>query len=160
MTDAAVGNFLGTDYDAFLFATIGEDSNGMMLSVVSALVRLDIDPWQEAADLARLPVDAAVKRLAGRITALPDQEQAHRDSPTIAARVIALLPRGRISAPRSLRAATAPQLKPHILWLGLVVVLAVIVFGQLFLGSASTPTDRGTHQIVPDKAPPRSGYAP
>ena len=160
MTDAAAGNFLGTEYDAFLFAAIGEDRNGMMLSVVSALVRLDIDPWQEAADLARLPVDAAVKRFAGRITALPDQAQAHRDSPTIAARVIALLPRGRIPLTNSLRAATTPRLKPQALWLGLVVILAIVVFGQLVLGTGSAPTDRTTHQVVPDKGIPRSGYAP
>jgi hypothetical protein len=40
---------LGPEFENFLFAPIGEDSNGMVLSVLSALARLDIDPWQEAA---------------------------------------------------------------------------------------------------------------
>ena len=31
----------------------------MLLSVLSALARLDIDPWREAADLARMPKTAA-----------------------------------------------------------------------------------------------------
>ena len=50
---ASVAN-LGSEFDAFLFAPIGEEKNGMLLSVVSALARLNIDPWQEAANLATL----------------------------------------------------------------------------------------------------------
>jgi hypothetical protein len=42
----------GSDFDAFLFAPVGEERNGMLLSVLSALARLDVDPWQEAARLA------------------------------------------------------------------------------------------------------------
>jgi hypothetical protein len=37
-----------SEFGAFLFASIGEESNGMALSVISALARLGIDPWQEA----------------------------------------------------------------------------------------------------------------
>jgi hypothetical protein len=35
-----------------------------MLNVLSALARLDIDPWQEAAKLARMTRDKAVCRMA------------------------------------------------------------------------------------------------
>ena len=35
---------LGSGFDAFLFAVIGEDRNGMALSVVSMLARMDLDP--------------------------------------------------------------------------------------------------------------------
>jgi hypothetical protein len=62
---------LGSEFDNFLFAPIGEDKNGMLLSVVSALARLDVDPWQEAGELARLPPESAIARLASRISALP-----------------------------------------------------------------------------------------
>ena len=34
----------------------------MLLSVLSALARLDIDPWQEAAQLAGLPGETATRR--------------------------------------------------------------------------------------------------
>lgn len=44
---------LGSEFDAFLFAAIGEDRNGMPLSVVSFLARMDLDPWYEASSLAR-----------------------------------------------------------------------------------------------------------
>ena len=36
-------------YNDFLFATVCEEANGMQLSVLSALARLNLDPWEEAA---------------------------------------------------------------------------------------------------------------
>jgi hypothetical protein len=82
----------GCEFDAFLFAPVGDDKSGMLLSVLSALARLDVDPWQEAADLARLPGGAATERLTSLIAALPDQLASQPDPETIAARLIALLP--------------------------------------------------------------------
>jgi hypothetical protein len=84
---------LGSKFDAFLFAPMGEDRNGMLLSVLTVLARLDIDPWLEAAELARLPEETATQRLTSFIAALPDAETAHPDPPRIAARLIAPLPR-------------------------------------------------------------------
>ena len=84
---------LGPEFDDFLFAPIGEDGNGMVLSVLSALARLDIDPWQEAANLSGLPGGAATQRLASLIAALPDESSAYPDPATVAARLVALLPR-------------------------------------------------------------------
>jgi hypothetical protein len=55
MAPSASVSHLGSEFDNFLFASIGESRNGMLLSVLSALARLDLDPWQEAAELARLP---------------------------------------------------------------------------------------------------------
>lgn len=83
---------LGSEFDDFLFAPIGENRNGMRLSVLSALARLDVDPWQEAANLALLPGETATERLASLIASLPDGPSAHPDPGTIAARLIALLP--------------------------------------------------------------------
>ena len=93
MTRSASVSLLGSEFDDFLFAPIGEDRNGMLLSVLSALARLDVDPWQEAAKLARLPWETATQSLASLIAALPDGPSAHLDPGTIAARLIALLPR-------------------------------------------------------------------
>ena len=92
MTRAASAPRLGPEFDNFLFAPIGEDRNGMLLSVLSALTRLDVDPWQEAAKLARLPVEAAARRLAGLLAGLPVGATAHPDPGPTAARLIALLP--------------------------------------------------------------------
>ena len=65
----------------------------MLLSVLSALARSDIDPWQEAAELAGLPPATATQRLASLIGGLPDEPSTRRDPGTIAARLVALLPR-------------------------------------------------------------------
>jgi hypothetical protein len=42
-------------FNEFPFASIGKEGNGMSLSVVSALARFEMDPWQEAARLSDLP---------------------------------------------------------------------------------------------------------
>src|SRR5471032_327679 len=82
----------GPEFDAFLFAPVGDDGNGMLLSVLSALARLDVDPWQEAANLARLPRSTATERLTFLIAALPGRPASQPDPEAIAARLIALLP--------------------------------------------------------------------
>jgi hypothetical protein len=104
---AALGSstrsFLGSEFDAFLFAPIGEDGNGTLLSVLSALARLDLDPWQEAAKLARLPGATATERLASLIASLPAGSGAPLDPGVIAIRLIALLPHRILSTAPALR---------------------------------------------------------
>ena len=80
MTGSVWATSLGSEFDDFLFAPIAEESNGMLLSVISALARLDLDPWQEAIKLAGLPGETATKRLASLlIAALPGGPSAHLD---------------------------------------------------------------------------------
>jgi hypothetical protein len=62
-----------TEFDVFLFEPIGEEKNGMLLSVVSALARLDRGPWREAAELTRMPKETAKQRLTSLIEALPNR---------------------------------------------------------------------------------------
>jgi hypothetical protein len=62
MTHSAPASILGSEFDEFLFAPIGKDRNELLLSVLSALARMDVDPWQEASELARLPREAAIQR--------------------------------------------------------------------------------------------------
>ena len=71
MTHAALSPLIGPEFDQFLGASIGEDRNGTGLSVLSALARLDVDPWKEATSLARMPREAAAVRLSELIEALP-----------------------------------------------------------------------------------------
>jgi hypothetical protein len=63
-----------------------------MLSVLSAMARMNLDPWQEAASLAQLPGDAATHRLAALIAAVPGGPSVPAEQQLIAARLIALLP--------------------------------------------------------------------
>jgi hypothetical protein len=64
----------------------------MLLSVLSALARLDLDPWREAAELARMPQQTATQRLTSLIEALPNQPLTRPEPETVSTRLIALLP--------------------------------------------------------------------
>jgi hypothetical protein len=83
---------LGSEFDDFLFAPI-EERNGLPLSVVSLLARMDLDPWQEAASLASLPAEAAAQRLTSLLGLLPSPPMQQPDPRTTAARLVQLLPR-------------------------------------------------------------------
>ncbi|MBB6252079.1 hypothetical protein [Nitrospirillum iridis] len=79
--------------DAFLFAFVGVDGKGVPVTVLSALARLDLDPWQEAASLSRLPWDLAAARLASLILASPTWSFSPDEATQSAFRLAALLPR-------------------------------------------------------------------
>ena len=55
----------------------------MLLSVLSALARLDLDPWREAAELARMPQQTARQRLTFLIEALPNQPPTRPEPETV-----------------------------------------------------------------------------
>jgi hypothetical protein len=92
MTAAAV-TFFRPEFDDFLYAAVGSERNDMPLTVLSALSRLDVDPWKVAADLSQLPKDTAAQRLASLIARLPGGRWAPTDARDIADRLIELLPR-------------------------------------------------------------------
>lgn len=92
MTRLQSAPLLDPQFDDFLFAPIGEEKDGMLLRVVSALARLDLDPWEETANLARLPRQAATERLTEFIVSLPNSPSADLDPGAIAAGLIARLP--------------------------------------------------------------------
>jgi hypothetical protein len=84
---------LGSEFDDFLFALIGEDRNGMPVSVISLLGRMDLDPWQEAASLATVPPENGMQRLASLLRSVPDPSLRQPDPAATATRLVALLPR-------------------------------------------------------------------
>ncbi len=113
-------------FNDFLFASIGTEANGVTLSVVSALARLEIDPWQEAARLAELPREGAAAALDGLIRRLPAGGWEQSEIRTIAARLIDLLPRpdsvARSGEAHAGKRKTARP--PAVMWV-LVVALGV-----------------------------------
>jgi hypothetical protein len=54
---------LRPDLDDFLFAAVGDERNGIPLSMISALTQLGLDPWDEAGRLSALAKQEAVERL-------------------------------------------------------------------------------------------------
>ncbi len=131
MTHAALAPLIGPEFDKFLCAPIGEDRNGTTLSVLSALARLDVDPWQEAASLARMPRQTATERLTALIVALPDEPTADIPAKTIAADLIALLPRARsfnVHSSDSVSEAVGPHRTQVRIALSALAVVIAIVF--------------------------------
>ncbi len=86
-------NPLGSDFDRFLYEQVGADRHGGLLSVISALARLGVDPWEQAAILARLPVDGAVRALAALLARLPAGTGEPVDPIPVATHLVTLLPR-------------------------------------------------------------------
>src|SRR5688572_2345398 len=84
---------LRKDFDEFLFAPVGKDSDGSPVTLLTVLARLGVDPWQEASDLAHLSREPAMQRLASRLEAMPNGPATAADTVTIATRLIALLHR-------------------------------------------------------------------
>ncbi len=86
-------SLLKSEFNDFLFAPIGAEDDEGALTVLSAFSRQDIDPWQKAAQLRRLPRDVAAQNLAAIIAALPGEPRSLGQSQAIADQLIALLPR-------------------------------------------------------------------
>ncbi len=137
----------------------------MLLSVLSAMARLDLDPWQEAATLARLPGEAATARLASLISALPDEPSAHPDPRTIAARLIALLPRpsnlnisSRATQPGAGAATDSRTIKFVILYM---IFMASLIGIQSAIASRHPPAHNdaspASSTVSPQIPPPSSG---
>lgn len=95
-------SLIHSEFNEFLFAPVGEEEHGP-LTVLSALTRLGIDPWREAARLSDLPRAAAAQALAAIIAALPEGDWKMTDSSAIADRLVQRLPT------RGARTATPPQ---------------------------------------------------
>jgi hypothetical protein len=110
----------------------------MLLTVVSALARLGLDPWQEAANFAGMSKETATQRLASMIAAVPDEPSARREPGKIAARLIALLPRGARSSVRS-RVPLDGIGAPANSWIVKYVILVVAVMAIQCLETALLP---------------------
>ena len=101
---------LRTDYDRFLFAPVGEGANGMPLTVISVLARLDVDAWEEAATLAALPAESAAQRLASILAAPPNACVPAEESVAVATRLVALLQRAPAPSARSAQSPPPVQI--------------------------------------------------
>lgn len=80
------------EFDPFLFAPVGEEADGVPLSVLSALSRLDLDPRDEAARLSYLTKEIAADQLASMIARLSDRRWSLSEARRIACRLIERLP--------------------------------------------------------------------
>ena len=129
------------EFDAFLFATVGEEVDGVPLSVLSALSRLDLDPREEAVRLGHLTREAAADQLARMIARLSDRRWSVSEARKIASGLIERLPMASAAAKddRAVR-GTKPLAGFGVssfwiyLALALTMLVGIIAGGALSLG--------------------------
>lgn len=116
-----------SEFNDFLFAIVGEEKNGTDLTVLSALARRDLDPWEEASRLSKMTKPAATDALATAIHSLPDGNWKTSDARSIAVRLVDHLP-GHGSAKPSAGKPTGrkepmPNGQKWLLWLGIALTV-------------------------------------
>ncbi len=127
------------EFDAFLFASVGEELDGLPLSVLSALTRLGLDPRDEAARLAHLTREAAADQLARMIARLYDQRWSASEAWRIASGLVERLP---IAGGAAKTDRAAQSTRPTIgfrslliyLAMGLALLVSLIASGYLPFG--------------------------
>jgi hypothetical protein len=111
-------------YDAFLFARVCNDANGTSLSMVSALARANVDPWDEATRLSAMPRTLAEKALVATLDLIPGRDWKSAEARTIAAQLVRLLPPPGEGAPVEVAPPGVVKQKSY-WWLWVAFVIAI-----------------------------------
>jgi hypothetical protein len=130
---------LTSRYEDFLLAPICDEPGGMRLSVLSALARLNVDPWEEAARLAALATADAQKTLVSILDRFPGKRQRSTETEALAARLIALLPRTGETAIAKKATIADGRIKRYSYWL--MWLCFAIAMSLLMPHQQSTTTD-------------------
>ena len=158
---SVAGARLSSAFNEFLYATVAEDGHGMPLSVLSALARVGLDPWQEAAALAGLPREAAIQRLTTLIAELPGGTPTHPGPATNIAALIAFLPRQAGSTIESRQGMFDVGVRSRSLAIAYVLFVILMMGTQWITAShsAAVPAETARTQaaasaVAPAVAPP------
>jgi len=146
---------LRPELDGFLFATVGEEQDGMPLSVISALTGLGLNPWDEAARLSSLERRDAVEQLIPTIARLPGDRWTPPQIRQIALDLIELLPstkpgRAAGDAGPPAGAKTAPSLT---FWLVCLLLVAAAIISMVANGDLPFGGHGQSAPVSPPEAP-------
>ncbi|MDU8914173.1 hypothetical protein [Aestuariicoccus sp. MJ-SS9] len=139
MADPNVLNPHPPEFDRFLYASVGEDRNGYVVTVLSALARLGLDPWKETAELVTLGRDAAQARLGTLLARFWDVPSLASDHGRVARDLSQLLPEGPTSGNLKRAASTAADGRlntSRAIWAVLAIIIALV---QMFTVGGSGP---------------------
>jgi hypothetical protein len=127
---SAATSTLGSEFDSFLYAPVGEVNDEIPFSVLSALARQNVDPWQEAAELAQLSKESAIVRLTSMISSVTPGLSTRPDPTANAARLVALLPQSAgLNIPLYDK---SPDRSPR----NVTLIVIYLIVGALIIGSA------------------------
>ena len=123
------------EFDSFLYASVGDEVDGVPVSVLSALSRLGLDPRDEAARLSHLTKETAADQLARMIAGLSDRRWTLSEARGIAGRLIERLPASTTTGKPDrfdTGAAPTPRSEPSqfLVYLALLIALVVGLFAN------------------------------
>ena len=119
----------------------------MRLSVLSALARMNVDPWEEATRLAAMPKASAQRALVAMLDLVAGISGKLPDAASIAARLVELLPPrddGATPAPKEVAGSGAQRSQRANYWL--VWLALAIAMSLLSPRHHATSTDAGVSQ--------------
>jgi hypothetical protein len=131
---------LRPDLDKFLFAAVGDEIDGIPLSMISALTRLGLDPRQEADRISSLARCEAVEQLGRLIAEIPGIFRPLGEAREIADRLVGLLPKHDDSCAATPQVQIRPRYsrptlpRPSQFWLACFVLAAAVLVGAIVHG--------------------------
>jgi hypothetical protein len=141
MADPNVLNPHPPEFDRFLYASVGEDRNGYVVTVLSTLARLGLDPWKETAELVALGRVAARSRLGTLLARFRDVPTLESDHGRVAGDLSQLLPESPPSQTLKRTASTVSDSrlgKGGAIWTILTIVFLLYLVAST-VGSGSGP---------------------
>lgn len=127
------------EFERFLYASVGEDRKGYVVTVLSTLARLGLDPWKETTELVALGHDAARARLGTLLARFRDVPALATDHGRVAQDLSQLLPEARMSATlkrADLTVADRRSGTSGAVWAVLAIIL--LLFQTIFFGGAGS----------------------
>jgi hypothetical protein len=122
--------------ERFLYAPVCEQHNGTQVTVLSALVRANIDPWEEATRLARMPRAKAEETLSSILRQSSDQAWIGPEVEAVSARLVQLLPTTEGGESTTSASTALGEIDRSIFWL--------VWLGFALAVSLNSPRNRAT----------------
>lgn len=127
----------------------------MVLTMLSALARCGLDPWDEAARLNELPREMATKRLTLMLSGQSRGQWAKSATADIASRLTALLPVKQAPAGTvPLKASPAPSRKTMLFILSLILLLGTVQVSRVLSGRERSPPIEQAQIVDAPQTPP------
>ncbi len=121
---------LPAEFNEFLFERISDDHLGRQVAVISALARLDMDPWAEAKKLSQLPAETAAWSLSLVLSRLPEIRMGIAERQQTALRLARLLPKLVLGKSAHAARATSSGALPQAAAAGVLCAFAILLSGQ------------------------------
>ena len=144
----------GVAYERFLYASVCEQNDGTQVTVLSALVRADIDPWKEASRLATMPRAKAEAILSSIIHQISNKNWTGPELEAVSVRLVQLLPTRDAGVSATTSIGEVDRSLFWLVWLGFA--LAVSLNSPRSHTSTSEPGAAVTSNAVLPAAPNNS----